>query len=132
MTITTVTSREHNQEVTCAKRAAKSVPVFITDRGKPVRCCPTSSIAASLRERAEVYWRTCLSMEKLAGIDLNPLRARIESSHPNFLDARAGHPDNNSESLQLQNPPLEIQHLHRQSPHSVSAAKRPQSVNRWI
>jgi len=33
--ITTLTSREHNQDPGRAKRAAKVGPVFITDRGKP-------------------------------------------------------------------------------------------------
>jgi len=33
--ITTVTSREFNQDASKAKRAAKSGPVFITDRGRP-------------------------------------------------------------------------------------------------
>lgn len=31
----TVTSRDFNQDVSSAKRAAKRGPVFITDRGKP-------------------------------------------------------------------------------------------------
>jgi len=35
VTITTLSSRELNQDVTRAKKAAKSGPVFITDRGKP-------------------------------------------------------------------------------------------------
>lgn len=35
MTHTTLTSRELNQDVTRAKRAAEDGPVFITDRGKP-------------------------------------------------------------------------------------------------
>ena len=35
MTITTLSSRELNQDVSRAKKAAKSGPVFITDRGKP-------------------------------------------------------------------------------------------------
>jgi prevent-host-death family protein len=35
MPITTISSRELNQDVTRAKKAAKSGPVFITDRGKP-------------------------------------------------------------------------------------------------
>ena len=35
MTITTLSSRELNQDVTRAKKAAKNGPVFITDRGKP-------------------------------------------------------------------------------------------------
>jgi len=35
MTITTLSSRELNQDVTRAKKATKEGPVFITDRGKP-------------------------------------------------------------------------------------------------
>ena len=35
MTITTLTSREFNQDVSRAKRAAKTGPVYITDRGRP-------------------------------------------------------------------------------------------------
>lgn len=33
--ITTLTSREFNQDASRAKKAAKRGPVFITDRGKP-------------------------------------------------------------------------------------------------
>lgn len=35
MSITTLTSREFNQDTSRAKKAAKDGPVFITDRGKP-------------------------------------------------------------------------------------------------
>lgn len=35
MTITTVSSREFNQDVSRIKKVAQSGPVFITDRGKP-------------------------------------------------------------------------------------------------
>ena len=35
MKTTTLTSREFNQDTGRAKRAARSGPVFITDRGKP-------------------------------------------------------------------------------------------------
>lgn len=35
MTITTLSSREFNQHAGKAKKAAKSGPVFITDRGQP-------------------------------------------------------------------------------------------------
>ena len=35
MTITTVSSREFNQDTSRAKKAAAKGPVFITDRGKP-------------------------------------------------------------------------------------------------
>lgn len=35
MTITTLSSREFNQDASGAKKAAKGGPVFITDRGRP-------------------------------------------------------------------------------------------------
>jgi prevent-host-death family protein len=35
MTVTTLSSREFNQDASRAKRAAGKGPVFITDRGKP-------------------------------------------------------------------------------------------------
>jgi len=35
MRITTLSSREFNQDTSRAKKAAKEGPVFITDRGKP-------------------------------------------------------------------------------------------------
>lgn len=35
MSITTVSSREFNQDASGAKRAAQNGPVFITDRGRP-------------------------------------------------------------------------------------------------
>jgi len=35
VSVTTVTSRELNQHVTQAKKAAEHGPVFITDRGRP-------------------------------------------------------------------------------------------------
>jgi prevent-host-death family protein len=35
MTITTLSSREFNQDTSRAKKAALNGPVFITDRGKP-------------------------------------------------------------------------------------------------
>lgn len=35
MTITTVSSRQFNQDASKAKKAAEAGPVFITDRGRP-------------------------------------------------------------------------------------------------
>ncbi|MGC2775142.1 MAG: type II toxin-antitoxin system Phd/YefM family antitoxin [Bradyrhizobium sp.] len=35
MTVTTLTSREFNQDTSGAKKAAANGPVFITDRGRP-------------------------------------------------------------------------------------------------
>ena len=80
MTITTVTRREVNQDVARTKRAAKSEPVFITDRGKP------DNVLLSIEDyhRLAREGRGCLkalSMERLAGIDENPPGARIKSPH---------------------------------------------------
>ena len=80
MTITTVTSRELNQDVAGVKRAAKSGPVFITDRGKPAHVLLSIEdyrrLAGEGRNLLEA-----LSMAGLAKIELNPPRARIESPH---------------------------------------------------
>ena len=83
MTITTLTSRELNQDVARAKKAAKSGPVFVTDRGKPAHVKPAHvllciedyrRLAGEPRSLAEA-----LSMEGLAEIDPEPPRIRIES-----------------------------------------------------
>lgn len=83
MAVTTFTSRELNQDIARAKKAAKSGPVFITDRGKPahVLLCIEDyrRLAGKTRSLAET-----LSMEGLADIDLDPARARIESSRADF------------------------------------------------
>jgi prevent-host-death family protein len=41
MTITTVSSREFNQDTSKAKKAAQAGPVFITDRGRPAHVLMT-------------------------------------------------------------------------------------------
>ena len=80
MTITTVTRRELNQDVARAKKAVKTGPVFITDRGKPVHVL--LSIEDFGRWAGEGRGLLeALSMAALADIDMNPPRARIESSH---------------------------------------------------
>ena len=56
MTITTLSSREFNQDASGAKKAASKGPVFITDRGRPAHVlltieeyrrltCPQQSLA---------------------------------------------------------------------------------------
>ena len=76
MTITTVTSRELNQDVGRAKWAAKAGPVFITDRGKPAHVLLTMEdylrLAGKRRSLAEA-----LSMPELADIEFEPPPARI-------------------------------------------------------
>jgi prevent-host-death family protein len=57
MAITTLSSREFNQDVGRAKRAAKKGPVFVTDRGRPSHVLLTiedyKKIAGKRRSLAE-------------------------------------------------------------------------------
>lgn len=69
MPITTISSREFNQNGSLAKKATKAGPVFITDRGKP------SLVLLSFEEyqRITVKKQTladALSMPGLSDIDL--------------------------------------------------------------
>ena len=78
MTVTTFTSRELNQDLARAKRAAKSGPVIVTDRGRPAHVLLSIEdyrrLAGKYRDLAE-----SLSMTGLADIDFEPARPRIES-----------------------------------------------------
>lgn len=78
MTVTTVTSRELNQDVARAKRAARSGPVYITDGGKPTHVLLSIEdyrrLAGDRRSLVDA-----LSMTGLANIDLEPPRVRISS-----------------------------------------------------
>ena len=83
MIITTVTSRELNQDVARAKKAAKSGPVFITDRGKPAHVLLSiedyRQLTGQRRSLADA-----LSMPGLADIEFEPPRARIEAPAPDL------------------------------------------------
>ncbi|BBU28093.1 antitoxin [Burkholderia sp. THE68] len=76
MTITTLSSRELNQDVTRAKKAAKDGPVFITDRGRPAHVLLSieeyQRLAGKKRSLVDL-----LSMPGLADIDVDfsPSRA---------------------------------------------------------
>lgn len=78
MTVTTFTSRELNRDLARAKRAARSGPVFITDRGRPAHVLLSIDdyrrLAGDRRSLAEA-----LSMPGLADIDLETPRVRISS-----------------------------------------------------
>ncbi|OGT14046.1 MAG: prevent-host-death protein [Gallionellales bacterium RIFOXYB12_FULL_54_9] len=73
MSITTLSSREFNQDASRAKKAAKSGPVFITDRGRPAH------VLLSIEEYQRV---TCgqasivdlLAMPGVADIEFEPPR----------------------------------------------------------
>ena len=79
MNITSLTSRELDQDVARAKRAAKSGPVFITDRGKPAHVLLSIEEYRRLAGQGRSLLET-LSMPGLADIDLDPPCARIESA----------------------------------------------------
>ena len=83
MTITTVTSRELNQDVGRAKRAAKSGPVFITDRGKPAHVLLSIEDYQRLAGKGRSLTEA-LSMSGLADIDFDPPRVRIGTPPPDL------------------------------------------------
>ena len=76
-----MTSRELNQDIGRAKRAAKSGPVFITDRGKPAHVLLSieeyQKLAGKGRSLAEA-----LSMPGLADIDFDLPNMRIGTLPP--------------------------------------------------
>lgn len=83
MTITTVSSRDLNQDVTRAKKAAEKGPVFITDRGKPAHVL--LSIAEYQRlthQRRNIA--DALAMEGAADIQFEPPRVDIETQPTDF------------------------------------------------
>jgi prevent-host-death family protein len=61
MSITTLTSREFNQDLAGAKRAAATGPVFVTDRGRP------SFVLISYDEWAKLAEKQVSIAEALAG-----------------------------------------------------------------
>jgi prevent-host-death family protein len=72
MTITTFSSREFNQDVTRAKKAARQGPVFITDRGRPAHVLLT----------IEEYQRLTGSRATLVELLALPGEADIEFEPP--------------------------------------------------
>lgn len=83
MTVTTVTSRELSQHVGRTKRAAKSGPVFITDRGKPTHVLLSIDEYRRLASKGRNLVES-LSMPGLADIDLKPHRAGNRLSAPDL------------------------------------------------
>lgn len=78
MTITTVTSRDFNQDIGRAKRiAAKSGPVFVTNRGT------TTHVLLSIEDYQRITARgrslvEALAMPGLAGINFEPPKMNIQ------------------------------------------------------
>jgi len=76
MTITTLSSRELNQDVTTAKKATKNGPVFITDRGR------LSHVLLNIEE----YQRLTGSRQKIADLLAVPGIENIELEVPPLRD----------------------------------------------
>ncbi len=76
MTITTLSSRELNHDVSNAKKAAQNGPVVITDRGKPSHVLMTYDEFQRLTGRRRSLVEA-LAMPGLSGIDFDPPRAEI-------------------------------------------------------
>ena len=77
MTVTTMTSREFNQDASRAKRAAESGPVFITDRGRPAHVLLTAADYQALAGQAASL-ADLLAMPAAAGIKFEPPRSRTK------------------------------------------------------
>ena len=76
MTITTLSSRELNQDVTRAKKAAQNGPVFITDRGKPAHVLLSFEEYQRLtRQRRNIA--DALAMPGAEDIEFDPQRVDI-------------------------------------------------------
>ncbi len=76
MTITTLSSREFNQDASRAKKAANDGPVFITDRGKPAHVLLNiqdyQRLTGTHRKIADA-----LAMPGIEDIDFDPPRVTI-------------------------------------------------------
>ncbi|EIU9113124.1 type II toxin-antitoxin system Phd/YefM family antitoxin [Salmonella enterica] len=83
MTVTTLSSRELNHNISLAKRASLNGPVFITDRGKPVHVLLSieeyQRLTKQRRSLADV-----LSMPEAADIEFEPPRAYIVTRKVDF------------------------------------------------
>ncbi len=78
MTITTLSSRELNQNVTQAKKAASKGPVIITDRGKPAHVLLSFADYQQLtRQRRSIA--EALAMPDGADIEFKPPRMTVTS-----------------------------------------------------
>lgn len=74
MAITTISSREFNQDLSRAKRAAREGPVFITDRGRPAHVLITIETYRQLTGGAETIV-DLLSCPGAEAVELEPPRA---------------------------------------------------------
>lgn len=81
VSIKTVTSREFNQDVSMAKRAAVNGPVFITDRGHPAHVLLTIEAYQEITGKGESIVEL-LAMPDAADIDFEAPRLNKELYRP--------------------------------------------------
>lgn len=74
MAITTLSSREFNQDTSRAKKAAKNGPVFITDRGRPAHVLLTIEEFRRLTGRGRTLAEALAQTEPEADFDFDPPR----------------------------------------------------------
>jgi prevent-host-death family protein len=85
LTITTISSREFNQDASRAKRAAGNGPVFITDRGRPAHVLLTIEDYQRLSgERMTL--REALEQQGEGDFAFEPARLERPLSRPADLD----------------------------------------------
>ena len=78
--ITTMSSREFNQDTSGAKKAAQQGPVFITDRGRPAHVLLTIEAYQQL-SASQVSIVDMLAMRGIEDIDFQPERAVVMPRH---------------------------------------------------
>ena len=85
VTITTVTSREFNQDVSKIKKASLKGPVFITDRGHPAHVLLTIQDYEKLAEIKESIV-DLLAMPDAADVHFEPAKLNKEIYRPEDFD----------------------------------------------
>lgn len=75
MTITTLSSREFNQDSSRAKKAAQAGPVFITDRGQPAHVLLSIEDYRKLTG-GQMTLGEALAQPNVPDFEFNPPRAR--------------------------------------------------------
>ena len=85
MAVTTITSREFNQDTSKAKRASQDGPVFITDRGRPSHVLLTIEAYQQItgREKSLV---DLLALPGAADADFEPERLEDDLYRPADLE----------------------------------------------
>ncbi len=84
MTITTVTSREFNQDTGRAKKAASKGPVFITDRGEPAHVLLTIEEYRKLTGKPMSLADALAQPGPDADFEFDPPKANIKLRIPDF------------------------------------------------